>query len=361
MEPIDVRSLRRILAVRLDNIGDVVLLSPALRALATAAPQAEITLLCSPAGSRVAPLLPWVSDTIVARTSWQDASNGLPHDPAREQALIAEIAGRRFDAAFVFTSFSQTPHTPGYVCYLAGIPVRAGQPRDFGGSIFSHAIRPPEDDCHQAERNLHLVEGAGISAAGRHLELRVPPREAALGDALLAHHGIAAGEPFALFAPGASCQARRYPAERFAQAARRVSAAGLCVVAAGAEQDAVACEAIAGAAGPGAANIAGATSIPEFARVVSRAAVVVCNDSGPMHIAEAFARPMTVLFAGTDLQRQWAPRASHAILLQRPTPCAPCYGFTCDRLQACLDIDPWEVAQHALALAATVPSAKEAA
>ncbi|MGZ3585578.1 MAG: glycosyltransferase family 9 protein [Ktedonobacterales bacterium] len=61
---------RNILAVRMDNIGDVVMLGPALRAVKETSPNARITLLASPAGATAAPLLPWVDDVIVWRAIW---------------------------------------------------------------------------------------------------------------------------------------------------------------------------------------------------------------------------------------------------------------------------------------------------
>jgi len=64
MSPDLLLKARRILAVRMDNIGDIIKLGPALRAVKAAAPQAHISLLCSPAGSQVAPLLPWVDEAI---------------------------------------------------------------------------------------------------------------------------------------------------------------------------------------------------------------------------------------------------------------------------------------------------------
>src|SRR5581483_3379740 len=111
---------RHILAVRMDNIGDVVMLGPALRAVKESLPEARITLLASPAGSTAAPLLPWVDDVITWRAVWQDLGH-LDFDPTRERQLIDLLAQRRFDAALLFTSFSQTPHALGYACYLAEI------------------------------------------------------------------------------------------------------------------------------------------------------------------------------------------------------------------------------------------------
>src|SRR4051812_11284331 len=68
---VDASGWRRVLAVRLDNMGDVVLAGPALRAIKAAAPAARLTLLASPAGAQAAALLPWVDEVIVHRASWQ--------------------------------------------------------------------------------------------------------------------------------------------------------------------------------------------------------------------------------------------------------------------------------------------------
>src|SRR5690606_11153149 len=72
MLPAEWRGLSRLLAVRMDNLGDVVLLGPALRSLHYALPRASITLLCSPHGAQIAPLLPWVDEVIEYRASWQE-------------------------------------------------------------------------------------------------------------------------------------------------------------------------------------------------------------------------------------------------------------------------------------------------
>lgn len=344
---------RRLLAVRLDNVGDVVMLGPALRAAARAVPEAEITLLASPAGSQVAPLLPWVGNVIVRRVVWQDASGALPLDPGRELDLVRELAGGAFDAALIFTSFSQSPWPPAYACYLAGIPVRIGQAKDFGGSLLTHPVPALPDEAHQVDRNLHLVEAAGLPLAGRHLELELPTGDQTRAADLLAGAGVG-DEPFVALAPGASCPARRYLPERFGAVARALAEdPGLPVVVVGSAKERDLLEPVVGDVPAGRiASLVGLTTVAELAAVIGRAALVLSNDSGPMHLADALDRPMVVLYSGTELESQWRPRGAVTRLLRRPTPCSPCYRFDCSYQLACLDIPPEEVVEHARELLA---------
>src|SRR5690606_6214035 len=119
----------RVLVVRADNIGDVLMSAPALAALRAALPHAAITLLASPAGSQAAPLLPWIDDVWTERVLWQDLGR-LRFDPARERRFVDVLRARRFDAAIVLTSFSQSPYPAAFVAWLAGIPLRAGASRE---------------------------------------------------------------------------------------------------------------------------------------------------------------------------------------------------------------------------------------
>lgn len=355
----------RVLVARLDNLGDIAMLTPALRALRVALPDAEVTLLASPTGARMAPLLPWVNGVATEEVLWQSLAPAGPPDPGREQALVSRLAAGRFDLALIFTSFSQSPLPAGYACVLAGIPVRVGQSKEFGGGVLSHELASPPDECHQVDRNLALLEGIGMPLDGRHLELVVPADVSAAAGDLLAGVGVGPGQPFVALAPGASAPARRYDPTRLATVAGRlVEEVGLSVVVVGSPGDVPMAEemlAAAGVAGVGGqvVSLCGRTSVPELAAVVGRASLVVANDSGAMHLADAFARPVVVTFAGTDLESQWEPRASPARLLRRPTWCAPCYKIDCPYDLECLDLDPSEVIAAALEVVATVTCAVE--
>jgi ADP-heptose:LPS heptosyltransferase len=348
-------------------VGDVVLLAPALGALLDAVhPEARITLLASPAGTQAAPLLPWLDGVITVRALWQDASDALPFDPAREFALIEELRERAFDAAVIFTSFSQTPFPPAYACYLAGIPVRAGQASDFGGGVLSHPVRPSAFSTQQAERNLHLLEGVGIAVRDRAPGLALSEGARVDAAALLRRAGVAPAEGYVAAVPGASASARRYDPARLGRAARLIEdGSGFPVVVLGSPREQELAATVVAAGGlPAARSLAGCSSVEVFAALLAHAALVVANNSSALHIADAFARPLVVTYSGTDLEEQWQPRRSPAALLGRPVPCAPCYAFDCPLPEGdsmrCLDVPPAEVAEAALALLGlAVPRAVE--
>lgn len=338
---------RNLLIVRPDNIGDVIMLGPALRAIKETSPLVRLTLLTSPSGSSAAPLLPWIDEVLVQRPVWQDVGGKIAFDPGREQALIQQLAAKHFDGALIFTSFSQTPHVPGYVCYLAGIPLRAGESKEFGGSTLTDELKGAPDELHQVERNLRLVEQLGFVARERKLavELRQEARQMVPG--LLRSHGIDPSQPFLIVHPGASAEARRYPAERFGEVAARLRKRGMQVLITGVERERGLIETMLGVA-PETPVLLEGISLSEFAALIERAALVICNDTLPMHLADAMGTPEVVLFSGTDREEQWRPRTVSARLLRRPTPCHPCYLFSCPIGLPCLDISPAEVVDAVL-------------
>lgn len=336
--------VRRLLVVRLDNLGDVILCTPLLRALRAALPDARLTLLASPAGAQLAPLLPWVDEVRAVRALWQDASGSLPFDPARERALVDDLAAGRFDAAVISTSFSQSPYPPAYACYLAGIPVRAALAPDFAGGVLSHPVPDPPTGGHQADRALALAAGLGVPVADTDLELAVPAPVRAAAARLLAARGV--GGRYAVAAPGASCPARRYDPARFGAVVAGLTA-DLPVVVVGGDRERDLVATVAGRAG---VALAGATTVPELATVVAGAELVVTNNSGPLHLAEAFRRPTVALFAGTEREAEYTPRAAPLRLLRRPTACSPCRAFACPYGMECLDLAPAEVLEAARSL-----------
>lgn len=346
------KNVRRLLAVRLDNAGDVLMCEPALRSIRKAIPECEVTLWASPGGARMAGLLPEVDRALTTRALWQDLGN-LPFDPQRERDVVQTLADGGYDGAVVFTSFAQSPYPPSYACYLAGIPLRAGQPRDFAGGVLSDVAAPPPLEAHQVDRNLSLVASLGFPPEAPELTARIPDEARDSLGLKLRLKGIGLGRPFVLIHPGASCSARRYPVDRYAEVARLTRRAlHWPVVISGSEQEKGLEDSLLKAAGPGVTSLIGQTSVEELATLVERATVVVTNNTVTMHLADALRTPEVVLFSGTEREEQWQPRVTRARLLRRPTWCQPCYRFTCPYGLPCLDLPPEEVVAAMLELVA---------
>ncbi len=344
---------RRILVARLDNIGDVIMTGPTLRAIRLSRPGVRLGLWASPSGAQAEPLLPWTDEVLSDRALWQELGSP-PFEPSREAALIGRLREGRWDAAVILTSFSQSPHPAAWACRRAGIALVAGA-SDERGHALTHRWPKGERALHQAERNLALVRALGFGRGGPAMALAVPEAARAAARAHLAG-GRSADDRgpggHLLLSPWASASARQYEPARMAEAARRIAQAqGLRVVLTGAPGERARGADLARRIGRAALDLTGRTSVPEAAALVEGARLVLCCNSSAMHMAEALGVPAIILFAGTELASQWAPRATPHHLLARPVACAPCHAFDCPmERHACLDVDPAEVAAAADAL-----------
>jgi ADP-heptose:LPS heptosyltransferase len=165
---------RRILAIRLDNLGDVLVTTPAIHAIKTSLSSCELSLLASPVGAQVARLNPDIDEVIVYEAPWMDPWQKLPQNSKREQKVIARIKERQFDGAIIFSSYHQSPLPAAYLCYLADIPLRLAASIDGPGSLLTTRHKHPERMMHEVERGLDLVNAIGFSTNILDLVLKVP-------------------------------------------------------------------------------------------------------------------------------------------------------------------------------------------
>ena len=343
-------SARNILVMRLDNIGDVLMTSPALRTIKETLPSARLTLMASPGGSQAAALLPWVNEVLPYRALWQDLGK-LAFDPDRESAFIQTLRDRQFDAAIIFTSFSQTPHPAGFMCYMAGIPLRLGQSKEWGGAVLTTEVTAGLDTTHQVERNLRLIEAVGFQVSDRSLRIQIPPADQQTAMAKLLEQGLKPTEPYILLNPWTSCQSRNYAIDRFAIAAQQLAdKTGYRVVVTGVAGDRSHSAPLLEPLGATAIDLIGHTTLSELAALIANAKLMVSNNTSTMHLADATRTPSVILFAGTEYESQWQPRHTAARLLRQPTECSPCYAFTCPFNLECLDLAPEAVVEAGLAL-----------
>ncbi|HLG50658.1 MAG TPA: glycosyltransferase family 9 protein [Chloroflexota bacterium] len=342
---------RRILVIRLDNLGDVLLATPAIRAIRRALPRARIVLLASPAGAQVAGLNPDLDDVIVYRAPWMDPDRVLPQDPSREHAVIAALRRQGFDGAIIFTSYHQSALPAAYLCYLAGIPLRHAASVDGPGSLLtSRHVHPPRP-LHEVERGLDLVAGLGIPPYGSDLVLvpRPSDREAMME---LVEPLRRDGRPVIAIHAGCSCPSRTIPPAQLAAIADALSRElGAEIIWTGTAHEVGLIEGIrAGLARPG-RSVAGQTDLSRLAALLAACDVALTANTGPMHVAAAVKTPVAVLFALTNPPHAWHPWGVPFRLLNRSVPCAICYQRVCPRQQECLrEVTTAEVVEAIAAL-----------
>src|SRR2546427_9330187 len=196
--------VKRVLAIRLDNLGDVLVTTPALHAIKTSLPAATLTLLTSPVGAQVARLNSDLDDLIVYEAPWMDPWHKLPQDSQREQKMIATIQERHFDGAIIFTSFHQSSLPAAYLCYLADIPLRLAASIDGPGSLLTTRHKHPVRTMHEVERGLDLVSAIGLTTPDRDLVLQVPEESRSHIDTLLAASNGRGNRPLVVVHPGCS-------------------------------------------------------------------------------------------------------------------------------------------------------------
>jgi ADP-heptose:LPS heptosyltransferase len=345
--------------MRLDNIGDVMMTSPALRALRENLPDTRITLMASPAGALTAPLLPWVDEVLPWRVLWQDLGR-LAFNSAREWGLVETLKAYQFDVAIVLTSFSQSPHPAALICALAGIQIRVGESKETDWGTLTHALPPSPDTLHQVDRNLRLVEALGFHICDRRLTVQIPTNWKQTAIQLLQQHLPSrftalshhqSETPFLLFNPWTSCPSRNYDPQQFGIAVQRLSdILQYPVVVTGVEKDRDRSQPLLNQLGDRAIDLIGKTTLSELVALVAAAKLVLSNNTSTMHIADAVGTPSVILFAGTEMECQWQPRYSPSQLLRRPTTCSPCYAFTCPYELQCLKIEPDQIVTAGLEL-----------
>jgi lipopolysaccharide heptosyltransferase II len=335
---------RRILCVRLDNLGDVLMTTPALRALRQSRPGCEITLLASRAGAGVAAHIPEIDDAIVYEAPWVKVAQ--PALASRELEMRACLQARGFDAAVIFTVYSQSALPAALLCHLADIPLRLAHCRENPYHLLTDWVPetdPSERIRHEVRRQLDLVATIGAHSADERLSMRISAEDRLRGMLRLAEAGIDPGRPWLVVHPGATAPSRRYSPERFGEAAGRLAEIFNCAVAVtGDASERGLADLVRREAGAAARSLAGALSLAEFAAVIASSPLLVSSNTGAVHIAAAVGTPVIDLYALTNPQH--TPWLVPHRVLSNDVPCRNCYQSVCPRGDnACLDVGVDEV------------------
>jgi heptosyltransferase III len=312
------------LVARLDNLGDVLLAGPAVRAVAAAGE--PVTFLASRVGTPAARMLPGVDHVITFDAPWV-AYDAPVVDEGELTRLIARVGARGVTEAVVLTSFHQSPLPLALLLRLAGVERIGATCVDFPGRLLD--VRHPYlDDLHEVEQALSLVAAMGFRLPpGDDGELRIEldaPVTSGPPGQQLSHSGT-----YVVLHPGASVPARAIADDVARDVAEGLLAAGWGVVITGSRSEARGAERIA-ADVTGVVSRAGLTDFRALAHVIDGAAAVVCGNTGVAHLAAAVGTPVIEAFAPVVPAHRWRPwRVPHVLLGDQDVACAGCRALEC--------------------------------
>ena len=336
----NIPQIQKILIVRTDRIGDVVLSLPMVVALRSAESSASISLLVRSYTKELVEDQPGLAEILLYDVSMERKPFG---------EMLAEIRRRKFDVVIVtYPTFRLA-----LLMFLAGIPVRIGTGYRWYSLFFNRRIYEHRKTAekHEAEYNVSLLRPLGIEPEG-HPRPALDVTEAAAAEAreLLGKVGIRPGEPFVILHPGSGGSAKDWSPENFGALAEKVSdVAPVLVTGSAAEQQLVAT--VVEQSNGKAVALPAVSSLKTLAAILKKAAVFVANSTGPLHMAAAVGTPV-VAFYPPIVQcssRRWGPLADRKVVFEPSAgECPRCHGGPCQGSD-CMDLISVEEVFHAVA------------
>ena len=239
--------------------------------------------------------------------------------------LARELAGRNYDAVYVLPNSLKSALLP----FMAGIPKRIGFTGESRVGLIN--VRHTLDKAAlplMVERFAQLAEAPGtpLPRPVSHPKIRSTAADQAR---TLAELGLERPPRIAAFCPGAEYgPAKRWPARHFATLAQQLAAAGYAIWLFGSPKDHAVAEEIAQLAPGLCRNLCGATSLGQAIDLLALTDLVVCNDSGLMHVAAALDRPLVTLY-GSSSPGFTPPLSNQADILSLELDCSPCFKREC--------------------------------
>jgi len=316
------RDRRRILVISVNWLGDLLFMTPAIRAIRRAHPSSFIAALSPRRGQDFLKGNPHLNEIIP-----MPEGRGITH-LAGWRPLIRRLRAERFDAVFLFhRSFTRAA-----VAWAAGIPERIGTRTRKQGWLLTTAVEmPPKDSAHKVDWFLRVVEAAGIRPDGRHYDAGLLPEDERAADALVREFGLGSPDRMVALHAGANWLLKRWPSRRFAELADALSERyGAHVLFIGGEGDLPLIESILRRTRSRPLVAAGRTTFRQMGALLKRTRLLISNDSGPLHMGMAVGVPVVALFGPTDPKLTGPVNGAKAVTLFGSIGCpVPCYRLDC--------------------------------
>jgi len=332
---VNTETVKRILVRGPNWLGDAVMCEPTLRGLRSLFPEAQIALLVKPYVAEV-----FVGHPAVTRVLTYD-SKGRHAGLTGKWALAGQLRQQGFDLAVLF----QNAFEAALLSFLAGVPRRCGYAIDGRGLLLSDPIALPDrrSPPHLVRYYWDILKPLGLTGDPAAPRLVVFPEEEQAMEERFVKGGLPASDLVVGINPGSTGgRAKRWLPERFAEAADRLCRTiresrgqQVSVVIVGGKEEEPLGREIAARLSSRSLVLSGATTIRELMAALKRCEVLLTNDSGPMHVANALQVPVVSIFGSTDW-RKTAPFGNPDGLVRQPVDCAPCMLLECPIDHRCM-------------------------
>lgn len=328
--------MRKILVIRSDRIGDVVLTLPMAEVLKSTFPEARIFFLVKEYTAPIAMACPYVDGVLtVDRNGNSKSVFELGREIKKARFNVVISAFPRFGTAFASS--------------LAGIPLRIGTAHRWYSLFFNDRVDIHRRDSvvHEARHNISLLRGLDItSSAVPYPVLSAERVDPTVREKVEKQFGIDNSTRLAVVHPGSGGSAREWSPERFAECARLFVRNSFRVIITGSQNERNLAENIRTRCGVSVANAAGELDLNELIALLSRASALVANSTGPLHVAAALGVSVAGIYPPLRncTPDRWGPIGKRAFtFVPDPSACTLCKGRAC-RSNVCMDqIEPAEV------------------
>lgn len=341
---IDVSGARKVLIVRLDEIGDIVMFSPFLRALRQRLPKAHITLIVKPGVKNLVERCPYVDEVM---TFNQDGSRTIRFLILPFQAFgfaAKHLWKQHFDLA-ILPRWDADYYYATFIAFWSGAPQRLGYSEtttDYKRQVnrgfdrlLTHCLMD-RSLKHDVEHNMTMIRFLGGDADDDRQEIWLDENDEAFADVLL--DGFGSSEILIGLGPsGGHSVLKQWPLEYFAELGCRLHQEhGARLLLVGGPGDEEMGEKLADSIGASAIDLTGKMTLRQMAAVIRRCRVYVGNDSGPTHVAAAMGVPTVAIF-GSSCPHRFHP-GERTALLWLDLPCGPCQStdHTLNRCKNCI-------------------------
>jgi len=311
-----VRKFNRILLIRLSSLGDIVLTSPAIRALREHFPQAYIAMLVGKQSADVVSENPYLDEIIPYDRKAEDKNTG------EMWKLIKKLRQREFDLTIDF----QRKFRTSLLAYLSHAKCRVGYHQPWG--MLCTVRIPDRINKHAVDRNLDLLRAIGIHTQNRTLELFVSDEDRRYASQVLREMGVTEKQLIIGLFPGAGWEPRQWMPERFAaigDLAKEHLDAEVLIFGGPNEMDLVAKVACYMKSNP--VTLSRSLKIRQLTALIGKCDIFVTNDTGPMHISVAM-KTCTIALFGPGNHKKFQPIGEAHTTIRHSLPCSPCKQFT---------------------------------